>query len=355
MTSKERIDQAFRHGRPDRTPCFEYCLNSEAITALALGRPCAYLNWDDCVREKGWEGAVRQTVVDRLDIAAFFGHDMLYVTQNPTPPAPCPASSAPAAELDDPVEKVARRNQARRAADGALDERSFLVYKLLREEMARRGDKLPVLAPAYCHGVWTDVDLMQTMALEPEVAHEHFALATLQAERLADHYLGLGVEMVGIGGDFAGNRPLISPECYREFIVPELRKLSERLHRGGAYAVNASDGNLWGVIDAFLVESGVDGYLEIDLHAGMDLRKLKQAYGSRTTFLGNMDCGNTLSFAAPEAVARATRECLEAGMGGGGHIFTASNAITASVPPENYLAMANAYRDYFGMPPLRFG
>ena len=40
---------------------------------------------------------------------------------------------------------------------------------------------------------------------------------------------------------------------------------------GGAYAVNASDGNLWGVIDAFLVESGVDGYLEIDLHAGMDV------------------------------------------------------------------------------------
>jgi len=49
---------------------------------------------------------------------------------------------------------------------------------------------------------------------------------------------------------------------------------------------------------------------------------------------------------------RHTLECIEAGLGGGGHILCASNAITASVPLENYLAVVGAYRGRFGLPPI---
>ena len=84
----------------------------------------------------------------------------------------------------------------------------------------------------------------------------------------------------------------------------------------------------------------------------MDLGRLKEAYGDRITFYGNLDPGNTLSFATPDEVRQHTRECLEKGMGNGGHILCASNAITASVPMRNYLAVIEAYRDFFGLPPL---
>ena len=160
--------------------------------------------------------------------------------------------------------------------------------------------------------------------------------------------------MIGIGGDFAGNSPLISPESYRTFIMPELKKLSDMIHSAGAYAVNASDGNLWSVIDDFLLGTGVDGYLEIDLHAGMELKKLKKSFGDRITFLGNLDCGNTLSFASPEEVRKAVFKCLEEGSGNGGHILTASNAITDSVPMGNYIALANTYREYFNLEKIQF-
>lgn len=46
-----------------------------------------------------------------------------------------------------------------------------------------------------------------------------------------------------------------------------------------------------------------------------------------------------------EEIRKKTIECLEAGTGGGGHIYTCSNAITGSVPTANYIAMANAYRE----------
>jgi len=93
----------------------------------------------------------------------------------------------------------------------------------------------------------------------------------------------------------------------------------------------------------------VDGYIEIDRFAGMDLARLKREYGDRVTFYGNMDCGNTLSFGSPEVIRAETVRCIEDGLGSGGHIFCASNAITASVSLENYLAMVNAYRDFFGL------
>ncbi|NQT52670.1 hypothetical protein HQ576_11490, partial [bacterium] len=186
----------------------------------------------------------------------------------------------------------------------------------------------------------------------PDVAHGHFAQCTRSALASIEAYLELGIELIGVGGDFAGTRPLISPEAYRTFIVPEVRTCSRRIHAAGAWAVNASDGDLWEVIDDFLTGCEVDGYLEIDLHAGMDLRRLKERYGDRVTLLGNLDCGNTLSFGSTDDVRRHTIECLEAGMGRGGHILCASNAITASVSLENYLALVGAYRDFFGLPPL---
>jgi uroporphyrinogen-III decarboxylase len=231
----------------------------------------------------------------------------------------------------------------------------LLVYAVLKEEMERQGVDLPMLAPAYVHGVWVDVDLMQSMVLAPEVAHEHFALATRRALALIDRYLELGIHQVGVGGDFSGTRPMISPAAYREFMVPGVRALSRRLHAAGAYAVNASDGYLWPVIEDFLVGCEVDGYLEIDLHAGMDLRRLKQQYGSRTCLYGNLDCGITLSFGTPAQVRQHTLDCLEAGWGQGGHILCASNAITASVPLANYLAVVQAHRERFGLPRLVLG
>ncbi len=358
MTSRERIECALNHQEPDRTPIFEYVLLSPVADRL-LGRKYAGdpANWPDVLKEKGWKNAVCQNAVDRLDLACLLGHDMLYATPNPMPPRPIgnrPARATPAQEpSEDPVERMRRRNRNAAQSPTAPPDDSLFIYTCIQEEMKHRCIDLPILAPAYAHGVWTDVDLMQTMLLAPEVAHEHFHLATKHALARIEKYISLGIDQIGIGGDFAGNRPLISPQMYRAFIVPEVRILSRRIHAADRWAVNASDGDLWSVIDDFLLNCEVDGYLEIDRHAGMDLHRLKGSYGERVTLYGNLDCGNILSFGSTEEVKRHTIECLEAGMGNGGHILCASNAITASVPLSNYLAVVEAYRDMFALPALQ--
>ena len=355
MTPRERVTAAFGHREPDRTPYFEYVLLSPLADHF-LGRPYAVDdgNFRRLEAERGFAAAVRQTAVDRVDLAERLGHDLIYAWPC-WPAAPAAATPAPVTPPppEDPVERLRQRNAARAATPPQVSDAELLVFVSLKEELRRRDLDLPLLAPAYAHGVWTDTDLLQTMALAPDVAHAHYALATRDVLPRVERYLELGIELIGVGGDFAGNRPLISPAAYRAFIMPEVRTEARRVHAGGAWVVNASDGNLWSVLDDFLVGTEVDGYLEIDAHAGMDLGRLKRGYGQRLTFLGNMDCGNVLSFASPESVAAETVACLRAGQGAGGHIFSASNAITASVPLANYLAMVNSYRGHFGLPPLR--
>jgi hypothetical protein len=356
MSSRERVEAALNHREPDRTPVFEYVLLSPNADRL-LGRKYAGDpdNWDEFIKERGWKEAVRQSAADQVELAMMLGWDMLYSIPNAySSKRENPFEKLVASRPDDPVEYVRKRNEIGAENTGFDDEICF-IYQCLNEEMKRRGADLPILAPAYAHGVWTDVDLMQTMLLDAEVAHEHFALATKRAMAQVDKYAGYGINQFGVGGDFAGNRPMISPQAYHEFMVPEIQKLSRKIHGMGGYAVNASDGNLWSVIEDFLISNEVDAYLEIDLHAGMDLRKLKAVYGDRITFYGNLDCGNTLSFCTPDEVRKAVISCIEQGRGRGGHILCASNAITASVPFENYIAAVNAYREVFGIAEFRPG
>ena len=351
MNSRERVTAALRHEEPDRTPIFEYVLQSP-VADVVLGRPYSVgsPHTAKMMAERGWAETVGQQAIDLLDLACVLGHDLLYVCPNPTPPQPS-AATEPVSVPDDPVAAMRMRiAQAEGASPEPRPER-FLIYECLDEEMRVRGLDLPILAPAYSHGVWTDVALMQTMLLESDLARRHFACCTQQSLAMVAEYAARGVEMIGVGGDFAGNRgPLISPAAYREFIVPEVRKVSRRIHEHGAFAINASDGNLWSVIEDYLLGCEADGCIEVELRAGMDLALLKQRFGQRITFLGNLDCSHVLSFGTPEDVEAHVRECLEKGWGRGGHILCSNNAITSSVPVENFLAITSAYRRYFDLP-----
>jgi hypothetical protein len=293
----------------------------------------------------GYERALTQYARDRVELALRLHHDLIYV-------CPAPSERQPSAAMlgDEPEERVAKRN----ALDAEslvkpFPEAGYQVYGYIREAMRDKGADLALFAPAYTLGIWSDVDLMITMLTDPGIAREHFRLAADAANRQVNRYALDGIELIGIGGDFAGNRLLISPVAYREFVVPEVHRVADKVHETGAFAVTASDGDLRPVLDDFLISSGADAYMEIDSRAGMEMKKLKDEYGDRICLMGNIDCGELLSFGTPEAIRAATAKCLEDGWGMGGHIFTASNAIAASVPFENYRAMSDAYHDYFGL------
>ena len=348
MTPRERVDAAFSHRRPDRTPIFEYVL-LPPLSARILGRPMEeYLGgmepWLESARTSGFEHALRAYARDRVEVAGKLGHDMLFVSPNPVPGAAY--SYDPLSELGaqftvqqegDPVRRLEERN--RRVTEtmlGDLPQDSYLVYHLLREEMARRDMDLPILAPAYFHGIWTDSDLMQVMLIEPEVAREHFRLATRRAMAVIADYGRIGVEMMGIGGDFAGHgcsfrrRRTGTSSCRRSG-----RALSASARSGPGPSTRptatcgrssttsfpaAASTRTWRSTWAPGWNVPAEGPVRGTIH-------LPGQHGLRQD-------PELLHSAGDRAV---TRRIIEDGGGAGGHIFTASNAITASVPPETTL------------------
>lgn len=72
--------------------------------------------------------------------------------------------------------------------------------------------------------------------------------------------------------------PLISPAVFREFMLPQYRRVISALEDFGIkmFFVD-SDGNLWSTIP-LLMEAGVTGIYPLEVAAGMDVMKLRESF-----------------------------------------------------------------------------
>jgi len=143
--------------------------------------------------------------------------------------------------------------------------------------------------------------------------------------------------------------PLISPALYRKLIKPR----HERLFR---HIKQVARTRVWifyhscGALRAFipdLIEVGVDILNPVQVSArGMDSAALKQDFGSQVTFWGGgVDTQQVLPRGTPQQVKDEVRRRVQDFAPGGGFVFAAVHNIQADVPPENIMAMWEAYRE----------
>ena len=78
----------------------------------------------------------------------------------------------------------------------------------------------------------------------------------------------------------------------------------------------------------------------------MNIGEVKKKYGDSVCLIGNIDCGDLLSRKSPHEVQEAVQRTIKEAAPGGGYIISSSNAIHASVKPENYKAMIDAVKLY---------
>ena len=85
----------------------------------------------------------------------------------------------------------------------------------------------------------------------------------------------------------------------------------------------------------------------ISVPADMDLRELKQAFGRELVFWGGgIDTQHILPKGTPQEVKEEVKRNIEALAPGGGFVFAAVHDIQADVPPENIMAMWEAWQTY---------
>lgn len=150
------------------------------------------------------------------------------------------------------------------------------------------------------------------------------------------------------------NSLLCSVDLYREMVHPYHKELynfiRERARKNGAsevYIFYHTCGAMLPFAD-LLSEEGVNILNPVQVSAkDMDSKNVKKLLGDRFTFWGGgVDTQCVLPNGSPQQVKDEVRRRIDDFAPGGGFVFTTVHNVQSDVPPENYMAMWEAMRDY---------
>lgn len=171
---------------------------------------------------------------------------------------------------------------------------------------------------------------------QPELMHDILRTIGDTAVKVLDRVSRtVQVDLLYVHEDMAGKSgPLAGPGQVRDFILPYYRQIWDMLVDQGARLFDQdSDGNMNGVIDAFL-EAGVNVMHPMEPAAGMDIVAVRRKYGTRLAFYGGID----------KHVLRRSRADIDAELEykippmlrTGGCVLALDHRIPNGTPLENY-------------------
>lgn len=139
-----------------------------------------------------------------------------------------------------------------------------------------------------------------------------------------------------------------SPSAFDEIWAASYAKVNDWIHRNTTWKTfKHSCGAVEPLIGRF-IDCGFDILNPVQCSAaGMDPRHLKKTYGDRITFWGaGVNTQATLPFGTPEEVRAEVLERCRIFSPGGGFVFNAIHNVQAETPVANFIAMAEAVRDF---------
>ncbi|MGA2805064.1 MAG: uroporphyrinogen decarboxylase family protein [Acidimicrobiales bacterium] len=231
------------------------------------------------------------------------------------------------------LEALARREETTYYNADAIE----TAYGPLRDGQARGEYSVRLHIEGF---YWTPRELMGTQGLSyafydaPGLVHRinQFALSVFE-EHLSKVLEVLPADVLYVQEDISGaNGPLVSPRMFDEFVAPYYRELVPMVRsRGVRHVLVDTDGNFRRLIPNFM-SVGVDGFLPMDVNAGMDIVSVRQEY-PRLQFIGGF---NKLCIAdGQEPVDREFARLLPV-IRQGGYIPGADHQVPPSTSLEHY-------------------
>lgn len=372
MTPKQRVLAAFEHQPTDRVPVFHAGFSSWA-GSIVLGRE-AYVGggiqqWREAAAL--WAGAeahaeyVERSRRDAMDLTEVLDQDMVRVAYWRMSERPArkiddhrflygdPDSQWQVMRFDPDTELYQVSDRSSRPPKTAHD----LEGEVERAEQALEGP--PPTAAAYAaevaamevfpdravrgRGAGINIDYkrpewLEAIAVRPDLVERHFEVQKQQALRALAPQADLGLRLLSGGGDFASNQgPFYSPAFFHKAVMPRMREVTDAYHERGCYLLYASDGNLWPVADDLFGAANMDGFYEIDLQAGMDLRRLRERFPD-LTLLGGIS-SQTLHTGTGDQVVAEVRAAMKTAAELGSILVGCSNQVVAGTPARNIEAM----------------
>jgi hypothetical protein len=170
---------------------------------------------------------------------------------------------------------------------------------------------------------------------EPDLMHEMMEfIADFTIEVSKPVLEQTSVEYVFLNEDMSmKNGPLLSPETYRTFIFPQMKRLVEYYKSHGVrYVLVDTDGNCEALIP-LLMQAGVDGIWPLERVAGMDPIALRKKFGRDLRLSGGVD---KMEIAKGKEVIEKHLAALVPLIEEGGFIPTIDHTASPDISLENF-------------------
>lgn len=157
------------------------------------------------------------------------------------------------------------------------------------------------------------------------------------------------IHIVNVGDDLGTqDGPMLSPELYRLLVKPRQKILFKYIHdHTKAKLWYHSCGSIYLFVPDF-VEIGVDILNPVQISAkDMDSKRLKKEFGNDIVFWGGgCDTQHVLPFKKPKEVKREVRMQIRDFAPGGGYVFTQIHNVPVETPPQNVITMFETAKKY---------
>lgn len=294
MKHRERVKVSIQHQRPDRIPLGELVIPDQLVEK-ALPSVAA----DQCHLE------MKRAFLEQLD-------------------------------MDLVVVEVNQRQEGQALASGALAEVEYWVQnsELFVFVLFTGGFTISLQQLGWRR-------FFEVLARSPAEILPLIHITHAEIVRQASLFLQAGADGIIIGDDIAYSRGLLAgPELTRSVLFPSLAETvaSLKIIRDCPVFFH-SEGNLTSIVDD-IVAAGFDGLHSLEPDSGMDLRRLKEAYGQELCLMGNLELKYLLSSDRAELEKRIS-DILETMRTGAGFIFSTTGGLVAEVDIEQLKTMCN--------------
>jgi len=372
MTGKERMIMALKHQEPDRVPVGEMGIDYPVIERV-LGHQTFY-RAKTKERQAIWAGRRNEVVNsqkrDLVDLVQALEWDFVpvFLTYSDK------VNYRPERFLDDhtwedaggnvwqesvevgdaictkPREATRKDIERLLAEPLVIDESQFELVNYVVEKLGRT--HFIIARGWHSPASWLDGSFplpgeglnmhMDTFVLglvdDPQFICDLLDAYTRRALEYTRALIKAGVDSVQMNADYCYNDgPWVSPAQFRDYIQPRMKRQCDACHQAGAFVLKHTDGNSLRLLP-MMIETGMDALHGIQPSCGMEVKKLKDKFGSRITLFGAVEC-DTLVRGTPQQVEKEVEACLRDGAPGGGFVLTSSNSIQAGASFENYMAM----------------
>jgi hypothetical protein len=359
MTPLERFHACMTYGQPDRVPNHEVGVWVQTKHRWRdEGLPVDDLHWDWFVGEARWDMDPREYFDVRFDMVPPFeekvlsreGETEIIQRSNGVVSRALVTGEAEGmrASMDEylrfPVTTPADFAEIRRRYRPSSPSRYPAYWREFQLE-GWRTRRHPLVLGRNCSTLgyyWRAREWMGTEALsyawydEPAMMHEMMEFITDFTIETARPALEAGMmpDYVFLNEDLSmKNGPLLSPDTYRRFILPEMKRLVAFFKGAGVrWIIVDTDGNCELVIPLFL-EAGVDAIWPMERASDMDPLALRRRFGRDLRLWGGVDKRVLARDAA--AIDAHLRE-FQPLIADGGFIPTVDHLVPPDVPLANF-------------------